>query len=426
MAKKKKKKKNQSKNYHRTNNCHQYKSDEETFELDDDVIIDNNFSILLNEDREIIVEGILYRYQEDGVFQVEEERIEEFRSYINGGSGQKKSYTDEDFGFQRMDYRIEVFEDCSYGGGGGNGGGNSVTEPDFYEAKLNFSTSEFSKNPSLWGKAFGYARTEIVSLPDKKRMKLKFWNRNYLLFKSFGTEIRFQKRVCFIFCGWQKSYPDKIALGINNLQYNYDQGAETYFSPAVFNSTIYSFNGHNYYPNGQLAPTKIPKVAFPVTELLGGANSLDLFITDPFSDIDFEINMTAEQYANAINSASTALLQFGIDSAIPWLGLKPSSTTTMFTTKFKRNGVSLTISNKNWLAGVENNITKYLDIRVPTITIRADIGASGESFFSNPSIPFPKLNTDNYKTSAVDFYGAVLYKNKWYGKRMVSNDFKRN
>jgi hypothetical protein len=134
--------------------------------------------------------------------------------------------------------------------------------------------------------------------------------------------------------------------------------------------------------------------------------------------------MTAEQYANSINSASTGLLKLGIDSAISWVGLKPSSTTTMFTTKLKKNGVSLTISNKNWLAGVENNITKYLDIRVPTITIKADIGASGQSFFSNPSIPFPDLNTDNYKTSAVDFYGAVLYKNKWYGKRMVSNDFK--
>jgi hypothetical protein len=424
----KKKKKNKSKNYHKNNNCSEYKSDEETIDLDDDFIVDNSFSILLNEDREIIVEGILYRYQEDGVFQVEEERIEEFRTYINGGIGQKKSYTDEDFGFKRMDYRIEMYEDCSYGGGG-SGGSNSVAVPDFYEAKLNFHTAEFSKNPSLWGQTFGYARTETVNVPDNKRIKLKFWNRNYVLFKSFGTEIRFQKKVSFLgISGWQKSYPTKIALGINNLQYNYVQGAETFFSPAVFNSTIYSFGGHNYYPNGQYAPNNIPKVSFPVAELLGGTNSLDVFITDPFNDFDFEISLDSKQYANLINQTSTALLDLGIKKAISWVGLKPSTTSTMFVTRLLRNGTSITIINKNWIGeedNEENNITKYLDVRVPTITLRADVGTNGENFFSNPSVPFPTLNLDNYKTSSVDFYGAVLYKNIWYGKRMVSNDFKR-
>ena len=30
-----------------------------------------------------------------------------------------------------------------------------------------------------------------------------------------------------------------------------------------------------------------------------------------------------------------------------------------------------------------------------------------------------------YKTGAIDFFGGVLYKNKWYGVRMVSTDFRR-
>tara|TARA_R110002167_G_scaffold117793_1_gene293969 strand:+ start:15731 stop:17239 length:1509 start_codon:yes stop_codon:yes gene_type:complete len=426
LIKKKKKEKENSNYYSKVNPCSQLKNNVEVLELDDNVIIDNNFAILLNDDREIAVEGILYRYQENGVFQVEEARTNEFRSYMNGNPELNNTFNDESYGFQLMDYRIEYFDDCSSGGGSGGSGSSTITEPDFYKAKLNFDTAEFSKNPSLWGGLFGYARTETVGVPDNKRMKLKFWNRNYVLFKSFGTEIRFQKEVSFLgISGWQKSYPDKIALGINHLQYNYDQGGETYFSPSVFNSTIYSFNGYNYYPNGQLAPNRIPKIVFPVTELLGGTNSLDVFITNPFSDFDFEINRTAEEYANDINQASAALLDLGIQKGVSWLGLKPSTTTTMFTTKFLKNGTLMTISNKNWFEAEENNITIYLDMRVPTITVKADIGASGQSFFSNPSIPFPELNLDNYKTSAVDFYGAVLYKNKWYGKRMVSNDFKR-
>lgn len=90
------------------------------------------------------------------------------------------------------------------------------TESDFQQAKLNFETHYFSKNPSLWRSVFGYARKIYISVLSNNRVKLKFWNRNYLLFKSFGTEISFQKRVSFLWIsGWQKSYATKVALGIN-------------------------------------------------------------------------------------------------------------------------------------------------------------------------------------------------------------------
>lgn len=424
LAKKKKKKKNQSKNYHKVNNCEQFKSNKETFELDDDIIIDNDFSILLNEDREIIVEGILYRYQEDGVFQVEVERIEEFRTYISGETGQKKSYTEEDFGFQRMDYTIQVYEDCSYGGGG-SGGGNSFTEPDFYKAKHNFHTAEFSKNPSLWGKAFGYARTEIVNVPDNKRMKLKFWNRNYVLFKSFGTEIRFQKEVSFLgISGWQKSYPDKIALGINHLQYNFERGVGNHLNNSFFHQKIYTYKGYHYFSDGTTSYTPPPNVAFPLAETLGLNEGLKLTRIFPYTDFSFKINITQHENANLINKAGSALLDFGVKK-IPSIFSIPTENPSLFKIDFFKNAVSVEVDNKNWRAETENNITKYLDVSVPSISITADIGANGESFFSNPNLNFPNLDFETYKTSSVDFYGAVLYENVWYGKRMISNDFKR-
>ena len=94
-------------------------------------------------------------------------------------------------------------------------------------------------------------------------------------------------------------------------------------------------------------------------------------------------------------------------------------------TRFYKNATSLTIANKEWHKNNENNITKTYDISISLISITADIGASGEAFFSNPNVPFPTLSIDTYKTGSLDFYGGALYKNKWYGVRMVSNDFNR-
>jgi hypothetical protein len=326
-----------------------------------------------------------------------------------------------------MNYKMDIVEDCgSYGGSVGSG--TSAPEPDFHKAKLNFETHDFSKNPSLWGNIFGYARKVYVSVPDNKRVKLKFWNRNYLLFKSFGTEVRFQKRVKFLWIsGWQKSYPTKVALGINNLQYNYDQGAEAFFSSSVFNTLIYTFKGHNYFPDGMPAPYNLPRINYPLAELLGDIDPISVIIVNPFSDINFHINQTPKQHADLINLASTELLNLGIRKGVAWLNLKPSKTSTLFSTQIYKNGTALTLSNKNWLKSNENNITKYFDIRVPTISISANIGYPGEPFFSNigPS-SIPKFSTSNYKTGVIDFYGAVLYNNKWYGKRMVSNNFKKD
>tara|TARA_R110001606_G_scaffold372747_1_gene529895 strand:+ start:205 stop:1662 length:1458 start_codon:yes stop_codon:yes gene_type:complete len=419
----KKKKKNKSKNYNKVNNCYQAKSNDDTFDLDDDVIIDNNFSVLLNEDREIIVEGILYRYQEDGVFQVEEERIDEFRSYLSGGIGQKKSYTDEDFGFQRMDYLTEVYEDCNYGGSG-SGGGSPVTEPDFHEAKLNFPTSEFSKNPSLWGETFGYARTEIVSLPDDKRMKLKFWNRNYVLFKSIGTEIRFQKRVCFIVCGWQKSYPDEIAMGINSIEYNYEADSNKFINSSMVFPKLYSFGGYDYFPNGQISYTPAPIIYFPLAKTLGATNGFKLTLTNPFTDLNFKIDISSAAYADLINKAGALLLKEGSKQFPKLLGYTPDEDNTLMVTNVYRNGTSISIHNKNWKEVNDNNITQYLDFEIPTITVTSNIGDTGQSYFSDINIK-PSFDEKSYKTGAIDFFGGVLYKNKWYGVRMVSTDFRR-
>lgn len=410
---------------------HSKSFENEVIELDDYVITDSSFAVLLNEDREIVVNGILYRYQGDGVFVLDVGKIIEFRSYMEGDIELNNNMEDNDYGFREMNYLEYYDEDHgegsgeSSGGGSGGGGSTSVTEPDFNEAKLNFEAVEFSKNPSLWGDLFGYSRTETISVPDNKRVKLQFWNRNYIIFKSFGAEIRFQKRVSFLgISGWQKSYPSKIAMGVNSLQYNYEMGPETLLNSSILNPILYSFSGVNYYQNGQISNILPPMVPFPVHELLGGTNGLNVFIKAPFINFEFEKDLTPKEYANILNSAGSDLIKTAAKQIPKWINAAPNDDTTLLVSQFYKNGTSLTINNKNWRGNVENNITKYFDVRVPTLSMTVPIGDNGNNFFGKPEMSsLPKFSLSNYKTGSIDFYGAVLYKNIWYGKRMISNDF---
>ena len=86
-------------------------------------------------------------------------------------------------------------------------------------AKLNFGVEVFKKNPSIWGSISGYSRVTYDWAPNNRRVKVKFWNRNWLLFSSMGISVRFQKKKKFWrWSTYVKSYPDKVALGVNSLK----------------------------------------------------------------------------------------------------------------------------------------------------------------------------------------------------------------
>ncbi len=89
-----------------------------------------------------------------------------------------------------------------------------------------------------------------------------------MLFKSFESEVRFQKRVCFIVCGWQKSYLEEIAMGINPIEYNYEADSNKFISSIMVFLKLYSFGGYDYFANGQLFYTPAPIIYFPLVKTL--------------------------------------------------------------------------------------------------------------------------------------------------------------
>ncbi len=97
---------------------------DDIIEVDDDVIVDPSFAILINYNREIIVEGKIYKYQDKGVFILQEERIDEFRAYNARDAQLNSSYNDSHFGFAEMDYLTTAPDESSNSGGGGYGFGS--------------------------------------------------------------------------------------------------------------------------------------------------------------------------------------------------------------------------------------------------------------------------------------------------------------
>lgn len=291
------------------------------------------------------------------------------------------------------------------------------------DAKLNFGVEVFRKNPSIWGSIWGYSRTTYDWAPNSRRVKVKFWNRNWLLFSSMGVSVRFQKKKRF----WRwsyyvKSYPDKVALGVNSLKYSYKQILKPYVSPTVFGDLFYTYKGINYHKNGNISLVKPPKIQFPIDKLLS-PDDLYITIVNPFNNRSITVGQSSEQIVKTVNNAASDLLVSAIRSIPSTFGnSKPDSNTTVSIFNILKDGTELTIFNQNWTRDRDNNITKYLALDVPLIGIKST--ADGD-FINNINVPFPDLSTSNYDAGSIDIYGGAFYGGKWYGKRLISSDFNR-
>ena len=399
------------------------------FDIEDELIVDSNFEVLLNFNREIIVEHKLYRYTRDGIYSVEEDKIIEFRNIVKSQTTQNKRTSGKTslpsgITFIKMNLRSEMIDNENQTTKKSNTQLKSrVRYSDLAEAKLNFGVEVFKKNPSVWGKIFGYSRYAYDWAPNKRRVKIKFWNRNWLLFSSMGIEVRFQKKKKF----WKwsyyvKSYPDKIALGVNSLQYNYKQVLEPYISPTVFDNIYYTYKGINYHSNGKISLEKPPKLQFPIDKLLS-PDDLYVTIVNPLNNRVSTVGQSSEQIVKTINDAASDLLKEAIKS-IPSSFEKPNENTTVSILNILKDGTELTIFNQNWIREKDNNITKRLVLDVPLIGIKSTLDGDG-GFTKNTKVPFPELSLSNYETGSIDIYGGAFYKGKWYGKRLISSDFNR-
>jgi hypothetical protein len=257
---------------------------EEVIDLSDDLIYDPAFAALLNEDREIIVEEKLYKYTEMGLFITDDDKKAGLDTYLDELTPEQRmammpipqpdlpcNNVNSQLSLESVTADIDLYQapqlpPCVPQW-------TSVSSPPTQPAPVIPTYAPQSSKikrtlpicsgseSSIWDKLFGPTKTCSYFFGDGRCITNKFWNQNFLIFSSLGCKASFEKKKCVSFlwmstCWWEKSYPERIELGVNSVKYDYVYNVPPFNAQAYNNSTtFFSYNGVNYNQNGQVINT---------------------------------------------------------------------------------------------------------------------------------------------------------------------------
>lgn len=217
--------------------------DDETQEYELDTLVPNEkFRALLNDEREIQVGDIFYKITPAGTYYCDEALKDELRKYIDQLSvtGQSKSTSlktlkiaareeginDEEingrFYLRRTfeESRVEINEGGGYGGrySGGYSEYTSETLPPNFD---NLSQTQFDAKTwvgkgiqAIVGRNVGHGRY----WGSKRRVKVNFYNYDYVAYRESGIRAKFQKKN---WIGWSDTRAPQLMIGWRNIMYSY-------------------------------------------------------------------------------------------------------------------------------------------------------------------------------------------------------------
>ena len=301
--------------------------------LDDleEIVGDDAFAAFLNNDAEIVVQGQVYKYTDVGLFLVEETKYIKLENYLEEKSISKDLSIATNMGarttfLNRIDCNTSILSiiaapdepDVNYynsgttcGGGGYSGGSNTPTPnspastDSSYNAFLN-NLSSCSPHSGLFGNLFGDNNVCIDKYEDRRRVKTKAFNYNYLLVYHLGVKCVHQYRGWTGF--WRVEATDEVRLVVEAAQFEYDANA-VLGNNAVNNQSLERF----YFMNNQKVhyggpnTLNLPNYNLPTTTYFN-LSSLPTIFKD---DLSFEFFSTGwglldNQIQNGINSNLSA------------------------------------------------------------------------------------------------------------------------
>jgi hypothetical protein len=276
----------------------------------DELIGDDIFAALLNEQHELVVSGKIYKYTADGIYTIDSKKVGNLYKYLEERSD-IKDYPSEQFPCKPLKMKsfiinndIALFRSCeSESRGKSNSPESESYFSDTYKIKRRLQNEDSivhepvsiepdiitggglegdsGSNTADWesyldsidycspsSNLLGNAIICKSNFSGKYRIKTKFWNENYLVYKSIGVKIKHQKRG---WTGlWRAQKTDELRLGINQAYFEYDIPIPQHSYDALANLS-YVHNGFKYNGYGQL---------------LGSANGMTPMI--PFNTNNFD------------------------------------------------------------------------------------------------------------------------------------------
>lgn len=441
----------------------EYYNEEELMSFDDDIISDDNFASFLNDRREIIVDGNLYRYTYNGLYRAELKSKNELDNFIDEKKLDvkvTKNITNSTFGFQQITNNISVWIPSSVemalpnSGQYGNqeqlsnilgqtpglnlltqynpnddysGGGGQTSNPSSsykINSQVNFMNNLepcHSMNGflnSFFG-VFGDVRKCHDYFSNSRRTKTKYWKETYFVYNSIGVKVKHQKfkNVLFGAGWWYASKTDEVALSISQASFKFTMPIQNFpqlhaapklmfFDGKIFNSNGQLLNYANNYssPTLPVLPFNSEVVITEFVNTLGVDISHEQLRTMFYSGLWNGANQLVNQYKQRDAKNVTHVLYTPTTIYVNYVNLE----------KRKLNSKKI-VDRLDYNFGLGLKFNVYFDGN-------GNYSTNLGNFASNPFgyIILPSLY--DYKSVKMDFVGATRNGNTWKGSRIVYTD----
>jgi len=380
---------------------------------DDELIADEFFASVLNENREIQVGDSIYKYTEQGLFFCHIDDVDELELYLesqNLKNGFKKiidpcEMDPQEFGIQPMNAYVKRYipnPDCGGGLGGGTGGGTTGggSSTNYGDTFIN-NLPECDSRNGFW-QILGNVKICEDYYDSKHRVKTKYWKQKYLVFgASIGVSVKHQKKTLGIF--WTTK-TDEIRLGLKQIYFEYEMPV-----PNVQNTlpVLIAYQGKFYDNNLQ------------IISVLSGAPQLpQLPFQDDYNIVNIWLNLPWWGYQN-VTVTSKEMNKLFWDKAWGYakdlgkkLGKPEPKKVTMV--GFTSNKVIINHVNKEKVQFNDGKINHIFDWN-GQITFKWTSNVNGGFQWSMPSVKY----LYDYKKVKIDIYGVARQGSTWKGSRLI-------
>jgi len=276
---------------------------------------DDVFAAILNDEGLLQVGDSIYKYTPIGLFFVHESKLDYLNDFLDELIGDQSNarilrplepcpiladYNIQGGQVNSIDPSINYYSaisPCSGGGGGSPYPNPNPTptptpspNPNPTDQITDFvnSLTPCSANSGWANWIFGDSRICIDNFTDRSRVRTKFWNQNYGLWRSVGIKVKHQFRQFGI---WYSSSIDEMRLGIRSAYHLYDLKQEDLWDkPTVTTKRlIYNNNLYNFIP--------VPQLISPAVETASLPNGIDINIMYDFP-AGVGDDRTSEEYIN--------------------------------------------------------------------------------------------------------------------------------
>ncbi|MBS4041563.1 MAG: hypothetical protein KGZ81_13315 [Flavobacteriales bacterium] len=427
--------------------------DDEMFEVEDDLILDDEFASFLSINREIIVNDTLYTYSEKGIFKTHKNNLSKMRDFVLENDIPEYTTLPTPGSYDTSDNDITLvipsYNPCG-GSLSASLANNSISHFDeqnliCFNANLNnnFWSSIIAAGTNLCSTAnlvnhseslLNYVNTLTpcspsnnlggIFGPDKRcwsyfdsgrRTKTIFYKHNYIIYRAIGVKVKHQKRH---WLGWWYASDDndEVAMIID----------KAYFK---IKPTVNPINVHNQSLNKYIFFNGL--VYNNNAQLIGSATSLNFqlpslplnaqFIISDFIHNNTGITLSPNQVKNLIYQQTWNQLKSILNSNLAPSGIPKSVNYYVYDTSL--NEIHFMHINLEDRRTCSKKIVRTFDYNF-NVAIKFNVYNSG-SIYGNSNISasfsFPP-GLFEYKEADIDFTGLSRKGNLWRGSKLVFKD----